>query len=115
MAARILLTEDDEDVRTLVENALLDEGYQVDATETVAGALSLLDVQPYDLLLTDGWLPDGTGLMIAAKAKRRAVKVVVFTGCAHTFPREELAEYTVLAKPADMDVVVQVVARVIST
>ena len=71
MAARILLTEDDEDVRALVEDALLDQGYQVDATETVAGALSLLDVQSYDLLLTDGWLPDGTGLMVAEKAKPR--------------------------------------------
>jgi two-component system response regulator PilR (NtrC family) len=114
MPARILLTEDDEDVRELVELVLIDEGYQVDATDSVAGALSLLDSKSYDLLFTDSWLPDGTGLMIADKAKQRDIKVVVFTGLADAFPKEKLAPYTVVRKPADMDYVVQTVAQVIA-
>jgi two-component system cell cycle response regulator CpdR len=114
MTARILLTEDDEDVRDLVELVLADEGYQVDTSDSVAGAMSLLDSQSYDLLFTDGMLPDGTGLMIADKAKQRAIKVVFFTGLAEAFPADELAQYTVLRKPADMDHVVQTVAEVIA-
>src|SRR5205823_3719220 len=110
-APRILLTEDDEDVRELVQEALVEEGYHVDATDTVAGALSLLDNQRYDLLFTDGMLPDGTGLTIAGRAKARKIKVVLFTGHAHAFPREELAQYPVLMKPADMDDVVRAVGR----
>ena len=108
---RILLTEDDEDVRETVQDALIDEGYEVDATGTVAGALSLLDKQRYDLLFTDGMLPDGTGLTIAGRAKAQKVKVVFFTGHAHAFPREELAQYPVLMKPADMDDVVRAVGH----
>lgn len=114
MVARILLTEDDEDVRELVELVLVDEGYKVDATDSVAGALSLLDSQSYDLLFTDGLLPDGTGLTIADKATQRDIKVVVFTGLADAFPAEELTRYTVLRKPADMDNVVRTVAQVIA-
>jgi DNA-binding NtrC family response regulator len=113
MTSRILLVEDDEDVQELVEMVLVDEGYEVDATDSVAGALSLLDNQSYDLLFTDGMLPDGTGFMIAEKAKQRDIKVVIFTGFADVFPAEELARYTVLRKPADMNDLVQTVARVI--
>ena len=111
---RILLTEDDEDVRDLVEMVLVDEGYQVDATDSVAGAVSLLDCQSYDLVFTDGMLPDGTGLTVANKATQRDIKVVVFTGFADAFPAEQLAQYTVLRKPADMDHVVETVAQVIA-
>jgi len=111
---RILLAEDDEDVRDLVEFVLVDEGYQVDTTDSVTGALTLLESQSYDLLFTDGMLRDGTGLMIAEKVKRQEIKVVMFTGFADAFPAEELARYTVLRKPADMDHVVETVARVIA-
>ena len=110
----ILLAEDDEDVRLLVEDVLLDAGYQVDTAGTVACALSRLDAQGYDLLLTDGRLPDGTGLMIADKANLSGTKVLLFTGYVHEFPPEELARYTVVTKPADMDYLVERVAQAIS-
>jgi two-component system response regulator PilR (NtrC family) len=114
MTSRILLVEDDEDVRELLEMVLVDEGYGVDATGSVARALSLLDSQSYDLLFTDGMLPDGTGLVIADMATHRDIKVVIFTGFADAFPAEELARYTVLRKPTDMDHVVKTVAEVIA-
>jgi two-component system response regulator PilR (NtrC family) len=114
MTARILLTEDDEDVRDLIELVLVGAGYKVDATGSVAGALSLLGSHSYHLLLTDGFLPDGTGLMIADLAKQRAIKVVFFTGLADAFPADELAQYTVLRKPANMNNVVQTVTQVIA-
>ena len=97
MAARILLTEDDEDVRDLLELVLAERGYQVDATDTVSGALSLLDSRSYDLLFTDGMLPDGSGLTIADAAKQRDIEVVFFTGFADAFPAEELIHGTAQA------------------
>jgi CheY-like chemotaxis protein len=109
---RILVTEDDEDIRELVQEALVDEGYDVDATDTVAGALSLLDKERYDLLFTDGMLPDGTGMTIAGKARAQQIKVMFFTGYANAFPHEELDQYPVLMKPADMEDVVRAVGRV---
>ena len=110
---RILLTEDDEDVRELVQDCLLDEGYEVEATDTVAGALSLLDRGPYDLALTDGRLPDGTGLTVAEQATQRGIKVLIFTGYAHEFPPDQLARYTVVMKPSSMSDLIEVVGRLI--
>jgi DNA-binding response OmpR family regulator len=77
---RILLVEDDDLVRLVVEETLLDAGYEVDATGTVADGYSLLDSGVYDLLLTDGSLPDGNGLSIAQRANEMGVRVVIFTG-----------------------------------
>jgi DNA-binding NtrC family response regulator len=114
MTPRILLVEDDEDVRDLIELVQIDEGYQVDVIDSVAGALSLLERQSYDLLFTDGLLPDGTGLTIANKAKERDLKVVFFTGHIYAFPEEELGQYTVLRKPTDVGHVVETVAEVIA-
>jgi len=96
---RILLVEDDEQVRLLVEEVLMDAGYEVDATSTVAGGRSMLDCRDYDLLLTDGRLPDGNGLSLANKASNQGVAVLVFTGYAHEFPREGREHITVLQKP----------------
>ena len=112
MTARILYVEDDEDIRPMIEELLLDEGYEVDAIETVATALSRLDSQSYDLVLTDGRLPDGTGLTIAGRATERAMKVLIFTGFADQFSRAELANYTVLNKPGDMDRLIETVHSV---
>ena len=112
--ARILLIEDDEDVRVLVEDSLLEEGYEVDATETVAGALSRLGEQSYDLVLTDGRLPDGNELTIASEATQRGMKVMIFTGYASEFPPEKLALYTVVKKPASMSYLVETAARVMA-
>ena len=112
MTARILYVEDDEDIRPLIEELLLDEGYEVDAIETVATALSKLNSQSYDLVLTDGRLPDGTGLTIAGRATERAMKVLIFTEFADQFSRAELANYTVLNKPGDMDRLVETVRSV---
>jgi DNA-binding response OmpR family regulator len=108
----ILLTEDDINIRLIVEDALTSAGYTVDVTATAADALSLLDVQRYDLLLTDGQLPDGTGLMVAQKATRKGTKVLLFTGAADTCPGDPLSMYPVMMKSAKMQDVVQAVARI---
>src|SRR3954454_16967117 len=96
---RILLIEDDEQVRVLMEHVLIRDGYAVDATSTVAAARSLLSSWEYDLVLTDGALPDGSGLAVADEAERRDIPVMVLTGYAFRFPKRELARYDLLLKP----------------
>src|SRR5690348_17024914 len=56
--ARILLVEDDRDLRPLLEHVLLSAGYEVTAVETVKSAVSLIEAQPFDLVFTDVSLPD---------------------------------------------------------
>lgn len=96
---RILLVEDDADVRVLMEHVLLSERYEVDPTSTVAAACTLLDRSHYDLLLADGVLPDGSGIEVAEDAQRRGIPAIIITAYAFRFPKHELSRYGLLLKP----------------
>ena len=99
--ARILLIEDDADVRLVVEHILVDGGYAVDTAERVASGADLLDCGTYDLVLTDGRLPDGTGIELADKAAVLGIPALIITG--YVFILRELARdpdrFPVLLKP----------------
>lgn len=99
--ARILWVEDDFDVRSIVEEVMLDEGYAIDAAATVAEGEALLSSGEYDLLLTDGRLPDGIGLELVDQAAERGIPGLIITG--YAFILRELAtdptRYDVLLKP----------------
>ncbi|MGO8915325.1 MAG: response regulator [Stellaceae bacterium] len=97
--ARILLVEDDPDVRPLLEHLLLSEGYQVTTADSVAVAVSLLEAQPFDLAICDVNLPDGSGLSIADKAIAAGVKVLVVTGHGLSLKPGSLDRYDYLLKP----------------
>jgi DNA-binding NtrC family response regulator len=97
--ARILLVEDDRDVRPLMEHIIYTDGNQVTSAETVANGLSLLESQPFDLVVTDVNLPDGSGLKVADKALAMGVKALVVTGHGLSLEPGALANYDYLLKP----------------
>jgi DNA-binding NtrC family response regulator len=114
--ARILWIEDDPDVRIVVENVLLAEGHTVDAAATVAGGLALLETHEYDLLLTDGRLPDGTGIDLAHEAESQGAAVLIIT--AYAFILSELTanpgRFSVLLKPVRPDELVEAINQALS-
>jgi two-component system response regulator HydG len=97
--ARILLVEDDANVRLLLEHVLCGEGHEVDPTATVEQALSYLHQRRYDLVVADGKLPDGTGMAIGDVASADGVRTLIITGFALQLPREELGRFDYLLKP----------------
>jgi DNA-binding response OmpR family regulator len=113
-AKRILLVEDDADVRSLMEHVLRDGGYQVDPTPTAAGARVLLAAGGYDLVLADGVLPDGSGIHIAEEAERQGIPTTVVTAYAFRFPKRELARYGLLLKPVRPDELLEAVRATLS-
>jgi len=110
--SRILLVEDNSDVRLVVEHVLVDEGYEVDAAENIGQGRALLDSQPYDLLLTDGKLPDGNGVELANAAKDSGIPALVMTGYAFILRAmaPDLSRYRVLLKPVRPAEIVEAVA-----
>jgi DNA-binding response OmpR family regulator len=96
---RILLVEDDRDVRVLVEHVLIREGYHVDPAVTLAAARTLLADREYQLVLADAALPDGTGFPIADEAERRGIPVIIMTAYAFRYAKEALARFEILLKP----------------
>ena len=96
---RILLVEDDEQVQVLIEEFLTDAGYEVDTATTVAQACSLLASRKYNLVLTDGRLPNGTGLTIAEKAHEIGIKSIMLTGYGDEFEPLRPDYLSILHKP----------------
>ncbi|HZB90149.1 MAG TPA: response regulator [Stellaceae bacterium] len=113
--ARILLVEDDPDVRPLLEHILLRNDFQVTTIESVAGAISLLSSQPYDLVVTDVNLPDGSGLRVADRAAATGVKALVITGQGLSLAPGSLAGYDYLLKPLRVDVLLAAIARCLAS
>jgi DNA-binding NtrC family response regulator len=105
--SRLLYVEDDELVRPLIADALRDEGFHLDIAENVSGALELLAAASYDLVLTDGRLPDGTGLDVADRATECGMRVLLYTGYAHEFSPSRRAGLKVILKPLRMAVLLQ--------
>jgi two-component system, cell cycle response regulator CpdR len=105
---RILLVDDDPDVRQLLEHVLLGEGYRVDTAETALKAASLVELNFYDLVLTDGVLPDGNGVAVADKASARGMKAVIITGYAL---RGKVDRHPCILKPVRPRELLEAVAR----
>jgi two-component system, NtrC family, response regulator HydG len=96
---RILLVEDDVDVRLVIEHVLIDAGNQIHPASTMAAARELLNRYSYELVIVDGKLPDGTGMDIADLAAQKGIKALIVTGYAFTLPVDALGRYEILLKP----------------
>jgi DNA-binding response OmpR family regulator len=111
----ILLVEDDEQVCDILGEFLRDSGYQVDVAGTVTAACSLLaGDRTYNLVVTDGRLPDGNGLMIAQRASEQSIKVIIISGFPQELAAAERAQYPVLAKPFRLAVLSNVISDTLS-
>ena len=113
--AHILLVEDDEQVRLLIEEILVMFGHRVAVAETVAAGCALLDASPsYDLTITDGRLPDGNGLTIANCATEHGIKVIIISGFLAAYPADQLLPYITLAKPFRVSQLTTAIAHVLT-
>ena len=67
-AARILVVDDEADIRGLVKEILSDEGYDVDVAANAAEARQARTRQEPDLVLLDIWMPDVDGITQIGRA-----------------------------------------------
>jgi DNA-binding response OmpR family regulator len=61
---RLLLVEDERQLAEHLSRGLREEGYAVDAAVTASSAQRLAIENPYDLVVLDVMLPDGSGLQL---------------------------------------------------
>lgn len=72
MKKRILVVEDDDDIRELVSHTLLIEGYAVTAAANGKDALARAKAEYHDLAILDIMLPDIDGLEVCRRLKADA-------------------------------------------
>jgi PAS domain S-box-containing protein len=108
---KILVVEDNEDSRVLLESLLEANGYEVESAENGKVALALATRRPPDLIISDILMPemDGYVLCRAVKADEqlRAIPFVFYTAT-YTDPRDEklamdLGASRFIVKPMEID------------
>ena len=84
---RILVVEDEGDLRQLNAEVLVDAGYQVDGAEDGAAAWAALQSHHYDLLLTDQFLPKLSGVELLKKihTARMTMPLIMATSTLQTW------------------------------
>ncbi|MGZ2471710.1 response regulator transcription factor, partial [Sinorhizobium medicae] len=104
---RVLLVEDDEMLGDAVKTHVHRQGHAVDWALTRDEAEASLEAAPYDLVLLDLRLPDGSGLDIlkALRARRDEMPVIIMT--AHDQVSDRIAGLNAgaddyLVKPVDL-------------
>ncbi len=88
---RVLIIEDEEKVASIVSRGLSYEGLAVDVATTVEQAMELGIAFPYDLVILDLLLPDGSGTTVLAEAiadhsKRRQCRTAGSSAQSHANP-----------------------------
>jgi two-component system cell cycle response regulator CpdR len=81
---KILLAEDDNDMRRFLVKALENAGYDVASFDNGLSAYNRLREEPFELLLTDIVMPEMDGIELARKATELdpEIKVMFITGFA---------------------------------
>ncbi|NNE63572.1 MAG: sigma-54-dependent Fis family transcriptional regulator [Gammaproteobacteria bacterium] len=69
MNARILVVDDEPDIRFLLKDILEDEGYRVDVAEHARAANQIRSVSKPDLVLLDIWMPEVDGVTLLKEWK----------------------------------------------
>jgi two-component system, cell cycle response regulator CpdR len=103
-------------MREYLQRALQRVGYEVDAVGCGTEAIPLLEVQSYDLLLTDIVMPEMDGIELAQKASEidPAIRVMFITGFAAVALQSGRAapEAKMLSKPFHLKDLVAEVDRI---
>jgi len=116
---RVLVVDDEADIRELVVLTLMRMGVEADSADTCADAISRLSERSYDLCLTDMRLPDGDGLMvlthIAEKYGNTPVAVITaFGSTENAVAALKAGAFDYLAKPIQLKQLREVVTSALN-
>ena len=80
--AHVLVVDDDIAVCRIVHRMLSGEKYEVRASSSVTNALNVIEQESFDAYVLDNKLPDGSGLVVAARirAKWGSVPIILMSG-----------------------------------
>ena len=106
--AKVLVVDDEADIRELLELSIIRMGYAVISVDTVKEAQSIIESQDIQLCLTDMRLPDGDGLEIVRHIAAKGFDLPVAVITAHGSTENAVAAlksgaFDYLSKPLSLD------------
>jgi two-component system response regulator PilR (NtrC family) len=117
---RLLVIDDEPDLRTLYELTLLREGYDIETASCIEEGLQLLREHRFSVVITDMRLPDGTGLDILKELEssgrpEKAIVITAYGSAENAVSALKAGAYDYLTKPVDLKLFRHVVASALGT
>lgn len=117
-AVKILVVDDEEIVLFFVRDALEDIGYQIELSNNGLDALSKIEKEYFDFVLTDIRMPDCNGLELARKAREilPSVGIIFMTGYANLNNAKDAIKegaYDYIMKPFELNEIRQAVRNAV--
>ena len=114
--SRVLVVDDERNMRRILASNLTQEGHVVDEAAGVTDAFACLTANRYDAVITDQKMPDGQGLAVLARARETdsSLAVILLTAVATIELAVEsmrLGAFDFITKPFQPDVVRATVRR----
>ena len=102
---RILVADDDQDLRAAVRAALELEGYEVEAVANGECAMQAHEKRPADVLITDLFMPERDGLETVKYFRTRSpgIWIVAISG----WKRSQLTDHLAVARQAGADAILR--------
>jgi CheY-like chemotaxis protein len=102
---RILVADDDNDVRTALRVALEGEGYEVETVPDGERAMQVHEKRPVDVLITDLFMPERDGFEAVQyfRARKPGMQIVVISG----WQRGQKTDHLAVARHAGADAVLR--------
>jgi DNA-binding response OmpR family regulator len=116
---RILLADDDPELRAVLTVALTEAGYSVETAADGQQALAMVDASPPDLLITDVVMPGLSGWIVFTRLRKRVppLPIIVISGARSGVPPEETTypgQAVFLPKPCDLPHLLATVRRLLA-
>ena len=100
---KVLVVDDDAQLRELMQWALLDEGIAVETAADGPEALERIAQAPPRLVVLDMTLPGIDGFGVAAQLRERGIPILMITADGSAARKaEQIGAYRFLRKPFDM-------------
>jgi DNA-binding NtrC family response regulator len=113
---KVLIADDDKNLRKVLMNELSEEGFDVDAADNGIKTMELLEKNEYDVLLLDLNMPGLNGMDVLKKIKDIEIPTEIIILTAHaTVPTAvdamKLGAYDYLTKPFKVEVLIAVIEK----
>jgi CheY-like chemotaxis protein len=115
---RVLVVDDDDDIRNLVADILVAAGYDVETAGGGEEAVARVRAETFDLVVSDLGMPDVTGWDVAreSRAAQPDLRFILLTGWGATLDPEEVRRHAIdrtLKKPFEMNDLLRAVSDVL--
>ncbi len=115
---KILIADDEIDLRTLLTRVLANEGYDVKEASDGEEALKLIQIQKFDIAILDIKMPQVSGIEVLKKMQHtspttQSIMLTGYSDLKHAMEAQEYGAKEFIGKPYKIDDILSTVERLL--